>query len=120
MIATSRATVAAIGECKWWTSETSSGAQHRDHEDSGHEDPRLGGILVVPHARVPDGLWRQVIALIDGEQRWLSEHEFVNQAIKEKVAREIGKAIRRRAEQYGVSGSQVKFTTESGEDPYLG
>ncbi len=101
----------------WWSSDTANEAQHRDHEDSG---PRGGpaGPAVTPHAQIPLGVWRDVIRLIDREGKWLDEHGFVNEAVREKVAREIGRAIRKAAEGYGISGSRVRFDSEETEYPH--
>lgn len=47
----------------------------------------------MPHARVTLGVWRDVIRLVDRERRWVSEQDLLVQALRERVAREVAKAI---------------------------
>lgn len=105
-------------EREWWTAETAEDAEHRDEDSKSILGPKGDPYnpLVVPHARVPTGVWRCVIRLMDTEQRWLSEETFIVDAIREKVGREVAEAIRAKAEYYGVRGSLVRFADPLGDD----
>ena len=107
----------------WWTIETAADAEHRD-EDVGSRGDATEVPLVIPHVRVPVGVWRHVIRLIDSVHTyrgWESEAEFVLQAIREKIDREIAQAVRDTAESFGVRGDRVRFVNALGEDtPRLG